>query len=74
MTEGWEVGGPKRFFPDESAAFAELRPATPGYPFLTSTFAKAAQDIIAGGDADAIPDKAVADIDADLEANNYYGY
>jgi multiple sugar transport system substrate-binding protein len=73
ITPGWEVGGEKRFFLDESAAFAELRPATPGYPFLTSTFAKAAQDIMAGGDAEAILDKAVADIDADLKANDYYG-
>ncbi|RJS47809.1 extracellular solute-binding protein [Nocardioides cavernaquae] len=70
---GWEEGGSKRFFLDESAAFAELRPITPGYPYLTSTFAKAAQDIIAGGDADKILDKAVTDIDADLKANDNYG-
>ena len=73
MTPGWQKGGEKRFFLDESAAFAKLRPATPGYPYLTSTFAKAAQDIINGGDADEILDKAVADIDADLKANDYYG-
>lgn len=73
LSPGWEKGGTKRFFLDESAAFAELRPVTPGYPYLTSTFAKAAQDIMAGGDADEILDKAVADIDADLKANNYYG-
>jgi histidinol-phosphate/aromatic aminotransferase/cobyric acid decarboxylase-like protein len=73
MTPGWQKGGPKRFFLDESAAFAELRPATPGYPYLTSTFAKAAQDIINGGDANKILDKAVADIDTDLKANDYYG-
>ncbi len=73
MTPGWQKGGAKRFFLDESAAFAELRPATPGYPYLTSTFAKAAQDIINGGDADKILDKAVADIDADLKSNDYYG-
>jgi len=73
MTPGWQKGGAKRFFLEESAAFAELRPATPGYPYLTSTFAKAAQDIINGGDADKILDKAVADIDADLKSNDYYG-
>ena len=73
MTPGWQKGGAKRFFLEESAAFAKLRPATPGYPYLTSTFAKAAQDIINGGDADEILDKAVADIDADLKANDYYG-
>jgi multiple sugar transport system substrate-binding protein len=73
LSPGWEEGGVKRFFLDESAAFAELRPVTPGYPYLTSTFAKAAQDIIAGGDADKILDKAVTDIDADLKANGNYG-
>lgn len=73
LVPGWEVGSPKRFFLEESAAFAELRPVTPGYPYLTSTFAKASQDIIAGGDADKVLDKAVTDIDADLKANRNYG-
>jgi multiple sugar transport system substrate-binding protein len=74
MVDGWEPGGAKRFFLDESAKYAMIRPPTPGYPFLTTTFAKAAQDIIAGGDPKQILDQAVADIDADLKANNYYGY
>ena len=74
MIDGWEPGGEKRFFLDESAKFATLRPPTPGYPFLTTTFAKAAQDIIAGGDPKKILDQAVADIDADLKSNDYYGY
>ena len=74
MVDGWEPGGAKRFFLDESAAFATLRPPTPGYPFLTTTFAKAAQDIISGGDPKKILDQAVSDIDADLKANDYYGF
>jgi multiple sugar transport system substrate-binding protein len=73
LAPGWEKGGTKRFFLDESAAFAELRPPTPGYPFLTTTFAKAAQDIVAGGDAKKILDQAADDIDADLQANDNYG-
>jgi multiple sugar transport system substrate-binding protein len=74
MVDGWEPGGAKRFFLDESSEYAMIRPPTPGYPFLTTTFAKAAQDIIAGGDPQQILDQAVADIDADLKANDYYGY
>jgi multiple sugar transport system substrate-binding protein len=74
MVPGWQPGGAKRFYLDESAKFAMLRPPTPGYPFLTTTFAKAAQDIIAGGDPKKILDQAVADIDADLKSNNYYGF
>jgi multiple sugar transport system substrate-binding protein len=73
LSPGWEKGGKKRFFLDESARYAELRPITPGYPYLTSTFAKAAQDIIAGGDPDKVLDKAVTDIDSDLKSNDYYG-
>jgi multiple sugar transport system substrate-binding protein len=71
---GWQPGGDKRFFLDESAKYATIRPPTPGYPFLTTTFAKAAQDIISGGDPKKILDQAVSDIDADLKSNDYYGY
>jgi multiple sugar transport system substrate-binding protein len=74
MVDGWQPGGAKRFFLDESAKYAMIRPPTPGYPFLTTTFAKAAQDIIAGGDPKKILDQAVSDIDADLKANNHYGF
>jgi len=74
MVDGWQPGGSKRFFLDESAKYAMIRPPTPGYPFLTTTFAKAAQDIIAGGDPKQILDQAVSDIDADLKANDCYGF
>ena len=74
LVPGWQPGGAKRFFLDESAKYAELRPPTPGYPYLTTTFAKAAQDIISGGNPKQILDQAVSDIDADLKTNNYYGY
>jgi multiple sugar transport system substrate-binding protein len=70
---GWEPGGPKRFFLEESKKFGLIRPPTPGYPYLTSTFAKATQDIVAGGNAKSILDQAVRDIDANLKSNNYYG-
>ena len=74
MVDGWQPGGAKRFFLDESAKYAMIRPPTPGYPFLTTTFAKAAQDIIAGGDPKKILDQAASDINADLKANNNYGF
>jgi multiple sugar transport system substrate-binding protein len=70
----WKTGAPKSFFLDESKKFAEIRPPTPGYPFLTTTFAKAAQDIIAGGDPKKILDQAASDIDSNLKSNNNYGY
>ena len=74
LSEGWQTGGPKRFFIDASKKFTVVRPPTPGYPFLTTTFAKATQDIVAGGDPKKILDRAVQDIDANIKANNNYGF
>jgi multiple sugar transport system substrate-binding protein len=74
ITPGWEPGGAKRFFLDLSKKDAVLRPPTPGYPFLTTTFAKAAQDIVAGGDPKKILDQAASDIDQNLKSNDNYGY
>jgi multiple sugar transport system substrate-binding protein len=74
MVKGWEVGGSKRFFLDESRKYGLIRPPTPGYPYLTTTFAKAAQDIISGGDPKQILDQAAKDIDDNLKSNNNYGF
>lgn len=74
MVKGWEVGGAKRFFLDESRKYGLIRPPTPGYPYLTTTFAKAAQDIISGGDPKQILDQAAKDIDDNLKSNNNYGF
>jgi multiple sugar transport system substrate-binding protein len=73
IAPGWQVGGPKRFFLDLSKKDAVLRPPTPGYPFLTTTFAKATQDIVAGGDPKKILDQAATDIDQNLKSNDNYG-
>jgi multiple sugar transport system substrate-binding protein len=72
MVPGWKQGEPKRFFLEESKKFAMIRPPTPGYPYLTTTFAKATQDVVAGGNANQILDRAAKDIDANFKSNNYY--
>ena len=74
LAPGWQPGGPKRFFLEESKKYALLRPPTPGYPFLTSTFAKATQDIVAGADPAKTLNQAAKDIDLDMKFNNYYGF
>ena len=74
IAPGWQPGGKKRFFLDESKKLATVRPPTPGYPYLTTTFAKATQDIVAGGDPQQVLDRAVEEIDQDLKSNNYYGF
>jgi len=57
---------------DFSQKQAVVRPVTPGYPFIATTFTKAAQDIINGGDPKSILDQAVKDIDANQKSNNYF--
>lgn len=74
ITPGWQTGGAKRFFLDLSKKDALIRPPTPGYPFLTTTFAKATQDIISGGDPKKILDQAANDIDDNLKSNDNYGF
>lgn len=74
LSPGWEEGGAKRFFLEESRRYALLRPPTPGYPYLTTTFAKAAQDIIAGADPREVLDRATSAIDQNLKSNDNYGF
>jgi multiple sugar transport system substrate-binding protein len=67
-------GGKYRVFLDIAEKFATVRPVTPAYPFISSTFAKATADIIAGGDPEKILDKAVDDIDSNIKANGDYEF
>jgi multiple sugar transport system substrate-binding protein len=65
-------GGKYRFFLELSQKDAVVRPVTPAYPFISSTFQKAVSDILAGGDAQKILDKAAADIDNNIKSNGNY--
>jgi len=48
------------------------RPVTPAYPAITSAFAEAVQNIVAGADVKVELDKAVEKIDQDIEDNQGY--
>ena len=72
LVKGYEPGGINDIFRQYSKKFAEVRPQTPGYPFIATTFTKAAQDIVNGGDPQAALDQAVADIDANQASNNFF--
>lgn len=48
------------------------RPATPAYPSITSEFRTVIDDVIQGADVQETLDAAVADIEADIEANEGY--
>ncbi|GAA1830783.1 extracellular solute-binding protein [Agromyces salentinus] len=67
-------GGDSRIYLELANQFAVVRPETAAYPFISSVFQKATQDILSGGDPQAILDKAVSDIDRDIEQNGGYTF
>lgn len=67
-------GGEDRIFLEFADRFALIRPATPAYPYMTSVFQKATQDIMSGGDAQTILDRAVSEIDTDIRQNGNYEF
>jgi multiple sugar transport system substrate-binding protein len=67
-------GGKYRIFFDLSSKFALVRPVTPAYPFISTTFAKANSDILSGGDPKTILDKAAKDIDNNIKSNGNYQF
>jgi multiple sugar transport system substrate-binding protein len=70
--EGYGPDGENNVFRQYAEEFAVVRPETPGYPFIATTFTKAAQDILSGADPQQTLDQAVADIDANQEQNNFF--
>jgi multiple sugar transport system substrate-binding protein len=54
--------------------FAVLRPATPGYPIISSQFEKAGLAIRDGADVQNSLDDAVDAIDRDIQDHNGYGF
>lgn len=72
LSVNFAEGKPLRPFVDLTQ-FAVLRPETPAYAVISSTFERAAKDIMNGADIQSTLDQAVADIDADIEANDGYG-
>ena len=65
-------GGANRIYLEMADQYAVVRPETPAYPYISSVFQKATSDILSGGDAQSILDKAVADIDRDIKQNGGY--
>ncbi|WP_037274594.1 extracellular solute-binding protein [Kibdelosporangium aridum] len=66
--------GALRQFAVLSQKFALARPATPGYPVISSTFEKAAKDIMSGADVRSTLDTAVQAINTDIKSQNGYGF
>lgn len=60
-------------FAEYAEKYALIRPPTPAYPVISSVFDKTLRDIAHGADVTASLDKAVEEIDADIESNDAYG-
>jgi multiple sugar transport system substrate-binding protein len=74
MTKNYAPGGPLAGFFDLSDKQALIRPPTPAYLSAALTFEKAIADITNGADVVTALDAAVDEINADIEANNSYGF
>lgn len=73
-SENFGEDSPLRPFVDFSQEYAVQRPATPAYPVISSTFEKAAKDIMNGADVQQALDQAVTEIDTNIESNDGYGF
>lgn len=74
LSENFGPDGTLRPFVELSQEFALARPETPAYPVISSTFEKAAKDIMNGADVQSTLDGAVQEIDANIESNDGYGF
>ena len=67
-------GGENEIYRTFAKDYALVRPVTAAYPYISSVFQKATQDILSGGDAKTILDKAAKDIDTDIKQNGGYEF
>ncbi|MFJ9105765.1 extracellular solute-binding protein [Streptomyces sp. NPDC102405] len=70
--EGYQPGGKFNVLVQFARKYAVVRPVTPAYPYMSTEFQKAAQDILAGADPKNALGQAAKDIDNNLKTNNYY--
>ncbi len=73
-SKNFSPGAPFEIFFEYSAAQATLRPPTPAYLSAALTFEKALADIANGADVVDTLDAAADEINADIEANDGYGF
>ncbi|WP_306921991.1 extracellular solute-binding protein [Streptomyces luteogriseus] len=72
QVDGYQPGGKFNVFVQFARKFAVVRPVTPAYPYISTEFQKATQDILSGADPQKALGQATKDIDNDLKSNNYY--
>ncbi|MGC9530653.1 MAG: ABC transporter substrate-binding protein [Candidatus Bipolaricaulaceae bacterium] len=72
MSDLYRPGGMLSVFADQLNTIAVARPVHPGYPAMTSAFAEAVKNIVAGADVYDELHKAALKIDQDIEDNQGY--
>jgi multiple sugar transport system substrate-binding protein len=72
QVEGYQPGGKFNGFLQFARKYAVVRPVTPAYPYISTEFQKAAQDILAGADPKNALGQAAKNVDNNLKTNNYY--
>jgi multiple sugar transport system substrate-binding protein len=69
----YRPGGPLAIFAEQlEAGLGRVRPETPAYPVISSAFAEAVNNIVAGADVRTELDRAARKIDEDLDDNQGY--
>lgn len=74
-SEAYGPGGPLRLFAEQlREGYAVPRPKTPAYPVVSDVFQEAFSDIRHGMEVQRVLDRAAAEIDADIRANEGYRF
>ncbi|GGX19515.1 ABC transporter substrate-binding protein [Streptomyces lomondensis] len=71
QVDGYQPGGKFSVFTRFAREYAVVRPVTPAYPYISTEFQKAVQDILAGADPEKALGQATKDIDTNLKTNRY---
>ncbi|WP_206343146.1 extracellular solute-binding protein [Streptomyces mesophilus] len=72
QVEGYEPGGKFNVLVRFAREYAQVRPVTPAYPYISTEFEKAAKDLLAGADPEEALGQAAKNIDNNLKTNDYY--
>lgn len=73
-TKDYAAGGRFETLSKLEAEHSEIRPATPAFPVIDNIFNKAVGDIFSGADVKSTLDQAAKEIDANIAANDGYGF
>ena len=68
----YKPGGPLNFAQQFAKDYAVVRPVTPAYPFIATTFQKTAADLLSGADPKGALDQAVTQVDNNISSNGDY--